>query len=158
MRSCALLFWPLLLRAILAGCSGWTEMWESVPLVRENQYSLCAAIHGTVLDSVTDQPLEGVRVKVIRHSQPRCVSSTNSKGTYECRRIRLTFSSSPDEISALRKNPPVRWELDLKIVFEKPGYRAQEISLPVEFAYCSRHPQGMRVRKTKAPPVLLVRE
>ncbi len=133
-------------------------MWESVPLVRENQYSLCAAIHGTVLDSVTDQPLEGVRVKVIRHNQPRCVSSTNSKGTYECRSIRLTFSSSPDEISALRKNPPVRWELDLEIVFEKPGYRTQEISLPVEFSYCSGPPENVGVPENQAPTVLLVRE
>ena len=147
-----------LVGALTAGCSGWTEMWESVPLVQQNRYSLCSAISGAVIDSLTDQPLEGVRVTVLRHNIVRCVDTTDISGLFGCNLIRIVFSSSPVEVSELKAKSPIRRELDLKLVFEKEGYRKRELFLPIEFIYCSPHPQQPTIPEAKMPDVFLLRE
>ena len=68
------------------------------------------------------------------------------------------FGVSPEEVSELEAMSPTRRELDLKLVFEKEGYKKRELFLPVEFIYCSPHPQQPSIQEAKMPDIFLLRE
>ena len=58
----------------------------------------------------------------------------------------------------MRAKPPKREKLDLRIVFEKPGYKRHDLLVAVEFIYCSPHPQEVTIGEVKVEDVYLVRE
>jgi hypothetical protein len=141
----------LLLSVVLAGCFLFR-------LPADYAYSLCTSINGMVADSVTRQPLSGVSVEVYKYKFVECLDSTDNTGVYECDKIELYISSTPKRMRELEAKPPLRQERRLRIVFEKPGYRAFELLVPVEFVYCSSHPQPVAIPEVKIPDVFLVRE
>jgi len=141
----------LLIGVVLAGCSLFRLPGDSVS-------SFCTFIQGTVMDSLTYEPLKGVSVRAYHYKSVIYADSTDSMGAYRSRRIKRSFWSSPKELRELRSKPPMREELELRIVFEKPGYRKSELVLPVEFVYCSRHPQPVAIPEVKIPDVFLLRE
>jgi len=120
--------------------------------------SFCTSINGTVNDSAIQEALEGVSVNVYCYELLTDADSTDSAGAYHCGKIKLKFVSSPEEVRKRREKPPIRRELELSIIFEKPSYKMSELLIPVEFVYCSPHPQPAPIPDVKIPDVFLVRE
>jgi len=113
---------------------------------------------GTVVDSSTREPLAGVRISAFHHKSVIYADSTNGAGVYQSGKIERYWGSGEREIRELKSKPPLRKELDLRIVFEKPGYKTLELLVPVEFVYCSPHPQPAEIPEVKMPHVFLVPE
>jgi hypothetical protein len=44
------------------------------------------------------------------------------------------------------------------MVFEKDGYSESELVIPIEFVYCSSHPNPVEISVVKIPDVLIVTE
>ena len=151
MRLCAATLILLLFSVVLSGCFPFHVLGDPA-------YYLCAFMKGTVVDSSTHEPLAGVRISAFHYKSVIYADSTNSGGMYQSSKIRRFFFASPKEIRELRSKPPLRKELNLRIVFEKPGYKTLELLVPVEFVYCSPHPQPTEIPEAKIPDVLLVRE
>lgn len=121
-------------------------------------YYLCAFVKGTVADSSTREPLAGVSISAFHYKSVIYADSTDSGGMYQSGKIKRGFGAFSDEIRELKSKPPLRKEMDLRMVFEKPGYKTFELLIPVEFVYCSSHPQPAEIPETKIPDVLLVKE
>jgi hypothetical protein len=113
---------------------------------------------GTVVDSSTGELLAGVRISAFHYKSVIYADSTDSGGMYQSGKIKRVFGASPKTMRELKSKPPLRKELDLRMVFEKPGYKTFELLIPVEFVYCSSHPQPAEIPETKIPDVLLVKE
>ncbi len=141
----------LLFSVVLPGC-------HRFHLPADYRYYLCAFLKGTVADSTTGEPLAGVRISVFHYKSVIYTDSTDSGGMYQSSKIKRVFGAFPDEIRELKSKPPLRKELDLRMVFEKPGYKTFELLVPVEFVYCSSHPQPAEIPETKIPDVFLVKE
>lgn len=151
MRRCTAVLILLLVSVVVSGCSLFMVFGDYA-------YGLCAFMTGTVVDSSTHEPLAGVRISASHYKSVIYADSTNSTGVYQSSKIRRLFGASQKTIRELKSKPPLRKELDLRIVFEKPGYKALELLVPVEFVYCSSHPQPADIPEAKIPDVLLVRK
>jgi hypothetical protein len=151
MRLCTVILILLLLSVVLSGCFPFY-------LLGDPGYGLCAFMTGAVADSSTHEPLQGVQISAFHYKSVIYADSTNSTGVYQSSKIRRLFSASRKTIRELESKPPLRKELDLRIVFEKPGYKTLELPVPVEFVYCSRHPQPAEIPEAKIPDVFLVKE
>jgi hypothetical protein len=152
MRLSAATLILLLFSVVLPGCP------HPFHFPGDPAYYLCAFMKGTVVDSSTHEPLEGVRISAFHYKSVIYADSTNNGGIYQSSKIRRFFFASPKTIRELKSKPPLRKELNLRIVFEKPGFKTLELLLPVEFVYCSPHPQPAEIPEAKIPDVLLVRE
>ena len=151
MRLCVATLILLSLSLILPGC-------HHFRLPADYRYCLCAFIKGAVADSSTHEPVGKVHVSAFHYKSVIYADSTDSTGVYKSSKIKRCFFAGPEEIRGLKSKPPMRKELDLRIVFEKPGYKTRELLIPVEFVYCSPHPQPAPIPEVKIPNVFLVRE
>lgn len=129
-----------------------------VGIMADYVYDLCVYIEGVTLDSLTQEPLEGVRVEAYYGKGVIYLDTTSSAGIYRSNKIEVGFFSSPKEMRELKSKPPLRRYLDLRMVFEKEGYRKSELVPWVEFVYCSSHPNPIEIPVVRIPDVLLVPE
>jgi len=153
-KLCVLLL--IVLMFVLSGCSIW---YDFMSVVGDHGYRVCAFIRGVVVDSSTHKPLKDVSVKIYRYKYLEYQDITDSAGMYGHNKVELLFSSTSKEISELRKKPPIRKKIELRMVFEKTGYRKHELLVPVEFVCCSLHPpQEVTISEVKIEDVYLVKE
>jgi hypothetical protein len=129
-----------------------------VGIMADYGYDLCSYIEGVTLDSLTQEPLKGVRVEVYLYKNVVYLDTTISTGVYRSDKIEQFSFSTPKEMRELKSKPPIRRYLDLRMVFEKEGYRESELVIPIEFVYCSSHPNPVEIPVVKIPDVLLVPE
>lgn len=153
MKLCVLLL--IVLMFVLSGCSIW---YDFISRFGDYGYTVCALIEGMVIDSLTHKPLENVAIKIYRYKYLKYQDLTDNLGTYGHNDVEITFASSSKELSELKTKPPIRKKIDLRLVFEKSGYKTHEITVPVEFIYCSPYPQEVAIPRVKIEDVYLVRE
>jgi hypothetical protein len=121
-------------------------------------YDLCVYVEGVTLDSLTREPLEGVRVETYYGNKIVYLDTTNGAGVYQSNKLERLFWSTPKELRELKSKPLLKRYLDLRMVFEKDDYRESELVIPVEFVYCSSHPNPVEIPVVRIPDVLLVPE
>jgi hypothetical protein len=117
-----------------------------------------AIVKGTVIDSSTREPISGVRVSAFGGERVVYADSTDGTGAYQSAKLEYCRMCGCCKIRGLRSEPPPSKDLDLRIVFEKPGYKTSELVVWVEFVHCSPDPQPAEIPKTEMPDVLLVKE
>jgi hypothetical protein len=119
---------------------------------------VCAIVKGAVIDSSTRESISGVRVSAFHGERVMYADSTDSAGAYQSAGIEYCRMCGCCKLRKRESEPPPSKDLDLRIVFEKPGYKTSELVVWVEFVRCSRHPQPAEVPETEMPDVLLVQE
>jgi len=154
MRKFSLMLSIVSLALVFSGCS----IADKVGRI-DYGYDMCTSVDGTVIDDLTGDPIQNVSVKIYYFKLFLCADTTDSAGTYDRKRVSIGFWCSKEEIDRLRARPAKIENLDLRIVFEKPGYRQHDLSVPVEFVCCSLHPpQEVTLPQVRIEDVYLVRE